>query len=140
MTPTTTAATPSSDLRASIERTIHDYFAATRAMDREAWVACFAPDGFSIDPVGAEPTRGHDALRRFFDSIAGLASSIGLMETSVHVCGNEAAIAWIGRGVGKENGKTFVFEGIDVMRFDARGRIREVHAYWDPARMMAQLA
>lgn len=140
MSTTSTAATPSTDLRASIDRTIHAYFAATRAMDREAWVACFAPDGFSVDPVGAEPARGHEALRRFFDSIAGLASTIGLMETSIHVCGDQAAVAWIGRGVGKANGKPFVFDGIDVMRFDAQGRIRELHAYWDPSRLMAQLA
>jgi steroid Delta-isomerase len=123
-----------------IERTIHDYFAATRAMDREAWVRCFAPDGCTIDPVGTEPARGHAALGRFFDSIVGLAETIGLMEQRVFVCGDQAAVSWIGRGTGRKNGRPFVFEGVDVLFFDAHGRIREIHAYWDPAQLMAQLA
>jgi len=123
-----------------IERTVHSYFAATRAMDREAWVNCFVPDGVSIDPVGSPPVCGHASLRQFFDGIVGLASPIGLMEERVHVCGDRAAIQWIGRGIGRKNGKPVVFEGIDVMVFAADGRIREVHAYWDPAALMAQLA
>lgn len=134
-----TTSTPTKDL-SPIETTIHAYFAATRAIDREAWVRCFAPDGVSHDPVGAPPHRGHDALRAFFDSIAGAASTIGLMEEQVYVCGDRAAIKWIGRGIGRANGKPFVFEGIDVMHFDAQGRIKELHAYWDPAKLFAQLA
>lgn len=130
----------SSTTPSPIERTIHAYFAATRAMDRDAWVQCFAPDGFTIDPVGAEPVRGHAALGRFFDSIAGLAETIGLMEERVVVCGDRAAVAWIGRGIAKKDGRPFVFEGIDVMVFDAQGLVREVHAYWDPARLMAEIA
>ena len=123
-----------------IERTIHAYFAATRAMNREAWVNCFRPDGVSFDPVGAPATRGHAGLRQFFDGIVGLASTIGLMEERVHVCGDQAAVQWIGRGIGRKNGKPVVFEGIDVMFFDAEGKIRELHAYWNPAALMAQLA
>ncbi len=123
-----------------IELTIHAYFAATRAMDREAWIRCFTPDGVSHDPVGAPPTRGHEELRRFFDSIVGLASSIGLMEEQIYICGDQAAVKWIGRGIGKSNGKPFVFEGIDVMRFDSQGRIREIQAFWDPQKLFAQLA
>jgi steroid delta-isomerase len=123
-----------------IQRTIHAYFAATRAMDREAWVNCFTPDGVSFDPAGAPGTRGHAALRQFFDGIVGLTSTIGLMEERVHICGDQAAIQWIGRGTGRTNGKPVVFEGIDVMSFAADGKIRELHAYWDPAALMAQLA
>jgi steroid delta-isomerase len=130
---TLTAASP-------IERTIYDYFAATRAMDREAWVRCFAADGVSFDPAGSAGTRGHAALRQFFDGIVGLASTIGLMEERVHICGEQAAIQWIGRGTSRKTGRPFVFEGIDVMFFDAGGKIRELHAYWNPAALMAQIA
>jgi steroid Delta-isomerase len=138
--PTTPTAMPTRTETSPIERTIHAYFAATRAMDRDAWVRCFAPDGCSHDPVGAPPTKGHAALGAFFDSIAGLASSIGLMEEHIYVCGDQAAIKWIGRGTGKANGKPFLFEGIDVMHFDAQGRIREIQAFWDPQQLFAQLA
>lgn len=121
-----------------IEKTISAYFAATRAADREAWVRCFAENGESHDP-GSPPHRGHDALRTFFDSIVGLAQTIGLHEDHVYVCGNKAAVKWTGRGIGKKNKKPFVFEGIDVFECDERGKIRVLHAYWDPASLMKQL-
>lgn len=41
------------------------YFAATRAMDVEAWLACFADDAVSYDPYGAPPIQGKDELRAF---------------------------------------------------------------------------
>lgn len=118
--------------------TIAAYFAATRAMNREAWVATFAADGESHDPVGAPPTRGHAALGAFFDGLVGMTNSIGLHEDHVFVCGAEAAVKWTGRGVGK-NGKPFQFEGIDVFEIDAQGKIKRLFAYWDPPKLMAQL-
>ena len=45
---------------------------------------------------------------------------------------------WTGRGIGK-NKKPFVFEGIDVFEVDAKGKITALYAYWDPAKLMAQL-
>ena len=122
----------------NIEKTIAAYFAATRAMDRDAWVRTFTEDGMTHDPVGAPPTKGHAALGKFFDGIVGATETIGLTEEHVFVCGDKAAVKWTGRGVGK-NKKPLAFEGIDVMEFDARGRIKTIHAYWDPAQLMAQL-
>jgi steroid delta-isomerase len=122
----------------NIEKTIAAYFAATRAMDRDAWVRTFAEDGVTHDPVGAPPTKGHAALGKFFDGIIGLTEKVGLSEEHVFVCGDRAAVKWTGRGIGK-NGKSLTFEGIDVMEFDARGKIKSIHAYWDPTRLMAQL-
>lgn len=107
-------------------------------MDREAWVAVFAKDGESHDPVGAPPHRGHAALRAFFDGIVGLTRTIGLYEDDVYICGDRAAVKWTGRGIGK-NGKPFQFEGIDVFEVDAHGQITRLNAYWDPALLMAQL-
>ena len=122
-----------------IEKTIADYFAATRAMDRAAWIATFAVDGVSHDPEGAPPHCGHAALGKFFDGIVALTEKVGLTADHVFVCGDKAAVMWSGRGIGK-NKKTLAFEGIDLFEFDARGKIAAVHAYWDPAKLMAQLA
>ena len=47
----------------TISRGVRAYFAAIGAMDSEAWVATFATDATSYDPVGAPPTVGHDGLR-----------------------------------------------------------------------------
>ena len=122
----------------TIEKTIAAYFAATRAMDRKAWVGTFAEDGASHDPVGAPPMKGHAALGQFFDGIVALTEKIGLTEDHVFICGNQAAVKWTGRGIGK-NKKPLVFEGIDVMEIDAQGKIKTLHAYWDPSKLMAQL-
>lgn len=118
--------------------TIAAYFAAIRAMDKQAWVATFAGDAESQDPFGAPPIRGHAAIGAFFDGIVGLVRSIGLQEDHVYVCGSGAAVKWTGRGIGK-NGKPFQFEGIDVFEVDARGKIKRLVAYWDPAKLMEQL-
>lgn len=121
-----------------IEKTITAHFAATRAMDREAWVRTFAADGVTHDPVGTTPHKGHAAIGKFFDGIVRMTENVGLTENQVYVCGDKAAVKWTGRGIGK-NKKPFTFEGIDVFDIDAQGKIKTLHAYWDPARLMAQL-
>jgi steroid delta-isomerase len=114
------------------------YFAATRAMDREAWVRTFAEQFEMHDPAGAPPMRTHDALRKFFDGILALTEKVGLSEDHVFVCGDRAAVKWTGRGIGK-NKKPITFEGIDVFEVDSKGKIKSVQAYWVPEKLMAQL-
>jgi steroid delta-isomerase len=121
-----------------ISRAIKSYFAATRAMDAEAWVATFAPDAISYDPVGAPPTVGHDGLRQFFAAIAGAFDKVGLTEDQVFIAGNGAAVKWTGRGKGK-NGREVRFEGIDIFELNEEGLIQTVRAYWNPAEVMMQL-
>src|SRR5215208_2947100 len=115
-----------------ILKVVGDYFAATRSMDVEAWLATFAVDAISHDPVGGRPLEGHDSLRQFFGGIAGAFEAVGLTEDSVFVSGNEAAVKWTGRGVGK-NGRQVTFEGIDVFKFNDDGKIQTIWAYWNPA-------
>lgn len=122
----------------NIQKVVADYFAATRAMDALAWLATFADDAISYDPVGAPPTAGHAALRQFFDGITGAFEKVGLTEDHVFVNGNEAAVKWTGRGTGK-NGRAVTFEGIDVFEINDAGKIQTIHAYWNPAAMMAEL-
>ncbi len=120
------------------EKAVRDYFAAIRAMDVNSWLATFAEDAVSQDPVGAPPMRGHAALRQFFEGIAGAFEQVGLFEDHVFVVGNQAAVKWTGRGTGK-NGREVTFEGIDIFEINDDGKIQTVRAYWQPAMMMAQL-
>ena len=117
---------------------VREYFAALRAMDRQAWVATFAEDAVSYDPVGAPPTKGHQALGSFFDAVMGRFKEVGLTEEDIFVAGNGAAVKWRGRGVSK-GGHDVNFEGIDVFTINEAGKIETVHAYWNPAEMIAQL-
>ena len=78
------------------------HLATIRAMDVDAFVATFAADGISHDPVGAPPHAGHVAIRQFAEGIFGLFETVGLTEDQVFVGGNGAAVKWTGRGRGKK--------------------------------------
>ena len=121
-----------------ISKTIKAYFAALRAMDQRAWVNTFAEDAISHDPVGAPPIVGHQKLGEFFETITAAFKEFGLTEDEVFIAGNGAAVKWTGRGTSKQ-GKDVRFEGIDVFEINEAGRIQTLHAYWNPAEMVAQL-
>jgi steroid delta-isomerase len=117
---------------------VRNYFLAIRAMDAEAFANCFAEDGTTHDPVGTPAITGRAGLREFFASICKNFKSVGLTEDSVFVAGNGAAVKWTGKGT-SHSGREVRFEGIDVIEVNENGKIQTVHAYWNPAEMIAQL-
>ena len=121
-----------------ISRAVRAYFLAIRAMDAEAFANCFAEDGTTHDPVGTPAITGRAGLREFFASICKNFKSVGLTEDAVFVAGNGAAVKWTGKGT-SHSGKEVRFEGIDVIEINQDGKIQNVHAYWNPAEMIAQL-
>ena len=121
-----------------ISRAVRAYFEALRAMDQEAWVNTFAEDAVSYDPVGAQPTAGHQKLREFFQTIMSAFKEVGLTEDQIFVAGTGAAVKWTGRGVSKQ-GRKVHFEGIDIFEVNESGKIQTLHAYWNPAEMVGQL-
>ena len=122
----------------SVQHAVSEYFAAIRARDVERWVNTFAPDAVSHDPVGTPAMHGHEALRQFFNQINAGFDTVSLKENSVFITGYDAAVKWTGEGIAK-NGRAIRFEGIDVIHCNEQGKITSVHAYWDPAPMMAAL-
>ncbi len=121
-----------------IASAVRTYFQAIRAMDADAFANSFAEDGTTFDPVGSPAITGRAALREFFQSICGHFESVGLTEDSVFVAGNGAAVKWTGRGT-SNSGKEVKFEGVDVIEVNQDGKIQMIHAYWNPAEMIAQL-
>lgn len=121
----------------TIRQSINEYFDAICALDCEAWVAAFATDGTSHEP-GNPPLVGPDALRMFFNGVAGGFEQIEMRPDQIFPVGEEAAVKWSARGTGK-NGRQVAFEGIDVFTINPEGKIQTVKAYWDPAAMMAGL-
>jgi steroid Delta-isomerase len=118
--------------------TVKAYFAALRAMDQQAWVNTFAEDAVSHDPVGAPPINGHQKLGEFFQTITAAFKEVGLTENDVFIAGNHAAVKWTGNGTSKQ-GRDVHFAGIDVFTINEAGKIETLHAYWNPAEMVAQL-
>ncbi len=121
-----------------VSNAVRAYFEAIRAMDQQAWVNTFAEDAVSYDPVGALPTRGHEKLGEFFQTITAAFKQVGLTEDQIFVAGNEAAVKWTGRGVSKQ-GRKVHFEGIDTFEVNESGKIQTLHGYWNPAEMLGQL-
>jgi steroid delta-isomerase len=121
-----------------IANAIKNYFAALRAMDERAWVRTFAEDAVTYDPVGAPPTHGHQKLAEFFQTITAAFKEVGLTEDEIFIAGNGAAVKWTGRGI-SQAGRKVKFEGIDVFEINDAGKIQTLHAYWNPAEMVAQL-
>lgn len=121
-----------------VSKAVKAYFAALRAMDQQTWVNTFAEDAVTYDPVGAPPTKGHQRLGEFFQTITAAFKEVGLTEDVVFIAGNSAAVKWSGRGISKQ-GRKVHFEGIDVFEVNEAGKIQTLHAYWNPAEMVAQL-
>ncbi|MFN2513021.1 MAG: nuclear transport factor 2 family protein [Pyrinomonadaceae bacterium] len=121
-----------------ISRAVRAYFEALRAMDQEAWVNTFAEDAVSYDPVGAQPTQGHQKLGEFFQTITAGFKQVGLTEDQIFVAGTGAAVKWTGRGVSKQ-GRKVHFEGIDIFEINESGKIQTLYAYWNPAELLGQL-
>lgn len=121
-----------------IQRVVSAYFQAVRDMDTDAWVATFAENGVSYDPVGTPPLKGHEELREFFQGIRKTFKKLVLTEDHVFIAGNRAAVKWTCHGVGK-NGREVTFEGIDVFEVNEKGKIKTMWAYWNPSAMIAAL-
>lgn len=121
-----------------VSKAVKAYFAALRAMDQQAWVNTFAEDAVTYDPVGAPPTKGHQRLGEFFQTMTAAFKEVGLTEEDVFIAGNGAAVKWTGRGVSRQGNKVR-FEGIDVITVNQAGKIEKLEAYWNPAEMVAQL-
>jgi steroid delta-isomerase len=121
-----------------ISRAVRGYFLAIRAMDADAFANAFAENGTTHDPHGSTAITGRAGLREFFQSICQNFKSVALTEDLIFVAGDSAAVKWTGKGT-STNGREVKFEGIDVLEVNEDGKIQTVHAYWNPAEMIAQL-
>ena len=84
---------------------VRRYFAATRTMNVDAWLVCFADDAVSHDPYGAPPIQGKAGLRQFFLNVAKAFAEIGFTEDYVAVTGNRAAVKFTVRGSAQTAGR-----------------------------------
>ena len=123
----------------TIQDTVAALFAAIQGLDVEAWLACFAPDAENRDPADAPPQAGHAAIRAGLEAAVNTFAAISITADNVFSAGNQAAVKWTAQFEAK-NGKSAHCEGVDVIDFNAEGKIQVLRAFWDPAAMMAQLA
>ncbi len=122
----------------TVQSAIDAYLVATRAMDANAVAEAFATDGVSNDPVGSPPHEGRDAIRQFIQGATAAIERIESTADNVFIAGDGAAFKWSMHLTGKR-GQSVTVEGIDVIQVDEQGKIQALHAYWDPAPLLAVL-
>lgn len=119
-------------------RLTSDYYQLIRFSDVDGFVALFAPDGVSHDPVGAPPHVGHDGVRAFLTGVLALCEQLDIVPVETvchHTC---VAVTWSAVARGK-NGSRTEFGGIDVFTVDQKGRITSLYAFWDATPVMNAL-
>ena len=100
------------------------YIAAVAAGDFETVASLYAKDANVEDPIGSDAHVGRDAIRAFYESVAGdgmTAEMIG----KVQVVGDTASFHF--KIIVDGNS---IVEPLDVMTFDDEGKITSMRAYW----------
>ncbi len=106
------------------------YISALSNGDAAAIAALYADDATLEDPVGTEVKQGIEAIRAFYDYASASVVSARLLGAP-RVAGNEAAFAFEVIAGSGEN--TMTIEIIDVFRFDDRGKVASMRAFWGSA-------
>ena len=109
-----------------IRSTVESYVKMMTAGDADGITALYADDATVEDPIGALPVRGRDAIRKWYGASAGKVRLA--LEGPIRVAGGEAAFAMVGT-VGTPESPMYI-DIIDVMKFDAEGRIVSMRAFW----------
>lgn len=113
----------------TIARTLERYAACVTATDVDGIVALYAPDATIEIPVGSGARRGIDAIRAFYTENE-LAERL---EITGPVCAAAGEAAVPMRATIRRDGRLVEVDVIDVVRFDARGRLLSLRAFFDLA-------
>lgn len=112
-----------------ITRVVNRYLDLVATGTAEEIAELYAVDATVQDPVGGEAHIGRHAIHGFYKNIEGAERATELL--TLRVAGHEAAFMFaITVGSGEHRIR---IEPIDVMVFDADGRIASMKAYWSPA-------
>lgn len=110
-----------------------DYLNALNRGDSAAILDLFALDATVEDPVGTPPRTGREGIAELYRSAvrAGFTYQLSTPVRASH--GDAIALAFECKGSTPRGQVTI--HVIDVMRFDAAGKIRSMQAYWGPSDM-----
>ena len=124
--------TDQTDRVAHMKAAVQSYVERHSAGDVDGVVALFSDDAVAYDPVDADPHVGAEGIRAFFAGTHAMADSLTLTLTGPIRCAGEfAAFPMTARTVIGD--LDLEIDIIDVMTFDAAGRISEMKAYWNMA-------
>lgn len=104
---------------------LQSYVDGINAGDVDAVLALFADDAVIEDPFGSEPKTG-ETLAEFYRGAAGGGVKLTLQGPIRGSHGDSAAMAFTVEVQG------MTIDAIDVMTFNADGKIIKMDAYWGP--------
>ena len=110
-----------------ITNTLQAYVDAVSGDDVEKIIELYAEDGVVEDPIGTVPHRGHDALREFYQMAVDMVEKM-VLEGNPRIRDNFGACGMIAYPKGMD--MKFCMETMDVMEFNAEGKIIRMTAYW----------
>lgn len=111
--------------RTSVASTCARYVELLAAGDVDGIVALYAEDASVEDPVGSQPHVGVEAIEAFYRSVLPAEGVPAVSTGPARFVGSEAAFPFEVR-----YGDDLVVPIIDVMRFDEKGRITSMRAFW----------
>src|SRR5512134_784968 len=114
---------------APIARTLERYAACVTATDVDGIVSLYAPDAWIEIPVGSGARHGIAAIRAFYHENE-LAERLELTGPVCAAAG-EAAVPMRARI--RRDGRLLEIDVIDVVSFDAQGRLTSLRAFFDLA-------
>ena len=97
--------------------------------DHDGWVKLFHPDIVIVDPVGAPPKHGLDAVETSW--VAGFSLEPWyVVPSNIIVCGNTAAFG--ASHTSTLEGKRVLLNDIEIWEFADDGRVIGLTAYYEP--------
>ncbi|MCV7092242.1 nuclear transport factor 2 family protein [Mycobacterium interjectum] len=113
----------------AITETVNRYIELVAKGSADDIVELYADDATVEDPVGGEVHIGRQAIRGFYAAVNDVQRECELV--TLRVAGHEAAFQF--RLTMTAGGHKMVIEPIDVMVFDAQGKVTAMKAYWSAA-------
>ncbi len=117
-----------------MKQALQAYIDAFNRVDTEAVVALYADHATVEDPVGTPPKTGREAIAAFYSYAMKTGARLKLAAPIRASHGNSAAMAFdveLNMPGGEAQASTrALIRVIDVMSFDAQGKIESMRAYW----------
>jgi steroid Delta-isomerase len=111
-----------------IAETVNRYISLIAKGTADDLVELYADDATVEDPVGGEVHIGRQAIHGFYSAVENVQRECELV--TLRVAGNEAAFHF--KLTVSAGDSRMVIEPIDVMVFDADGKVAAMKAYWSP--------
>jgi steroid Delta-isomerase len=114
---------------------VRAFWENTERLDVEQWLATFAPEADSEDPVGTGVLTDNAGRRAFFEGLKAGFRRVSFDLHHVETAGPWVAVAWKGVAVNTSD-VALDFSGIDVFQLGGDDeRIVHQRGYWDPSRL-----